>query len=513
MGSMGSASNVRDDPSAIHLDGRLGEHGDPATRPEAANPAVAVGRNSILLVGGTLVARVSAFLAAIVAVRLLAQEAFAVVVLAQATVAYLSVELDFGLTTAGMRAVAQGATSLRRAIGAILLIRVAVAIVGLVATAAAARLLGIQSEAFAVLMVFAVATAIAGLDLSWILQGLQRMGLRAFVVAGTALLNLFLLVALLAVWRDPLAVAVGYLVATVVVVATSAVLVLRAYGVPALPSPSFVRVLVLGAIPLGLGSVLAQVYYNFDILMLGAIRSLSEVAIYGAIYKIVLGLLMLAGTYGVVCLPAYAAAHAESEQAFRRILQRNVRLLSSFIVPVVILGTLAAESLVVFFFGDAYRLGGLPLAILLWSVALSFVSSTLAYALAAAGHGWHLTWATGAGAVVNVVTNLLLIPSLGMIGAAWATVAAELAVLLVVWRASRRFAVSGLSRHLLLLIPPAAAMIGVSLLLAPWSRGIGAGIGLMVFLLLAVAIGVWTPDDRRLLRSVAVQLLPKRSAG
>lgn len=472
---------------------------------------VTVGRNSVLMVGGTLAARLSAFLAAIVAVRLLVPEAFAVVVLAQAAVAYLSMVLDFGLTLVGMREVARDPASLHRTMGAILLIRSAVAVVGLALTAAVAQLLGLGPSASAVLMIFAVATTIAALDLSWILQGLQRMGLRAFVVAGTAFLNLTLLIVFLSVWRNPIAVAVAYLVATVVVVTASAVLVVRTYGAPSFPRLSVVQGLVLAAIPLGLGSLLAQVYYNFDILLLGAIRPLSEVAVYGAVYKIILGLLMLAGTYGMVCLPAYAAAHAKSDATFRRILQRNVRLLSSFILPIVILGTLAAESLAVGFFGEPYRAGGGPLAVLMWSVALSFVSSTLTYALAAAGHSWYLTGAALGGAIVNVAINLILIPRFGMLGAAWATVAAELTVLLIVWRASRRFALAGLSRHLLLLIPPSAAMIGAALLLAPISRGIGAGVGFLVFLLIAAITGVWTADDRRLLRSVGAQLVTKRA--
>jgi O-antigen/teichoic acid export membrane protein len=471
-----------------------------------------VGRNSILMVGGMLAARLSAFLATIVAVRLLVPEAFAVVVLAQAAVAYLSMILDFGLTLVGMREVAKEPASLHRIMGAILAIRSAVAVVGLALTAAIGIFLGLSGNALAVLVIFAVATAIAALDLSWILQGLQRMGLRAFVVAGTAVLNLSLLIVFLALWRDPMAVALAYLVATLLVVAASAVLVVRTYGPPALPRLPVVQGLVLAAIPLGLGSLLAQIYYNFDILMLGAVRPLTEVAAYGAVYKIVLGLLMLAGTYGVVCMPAYAAAHAKSDATFRRILQRNVRLLSSFILPIVILGTLAAESLAVGFFGEPYRPGGAPLAILMWSVALSFVSSALIYALAAAGHGWYLTGAAAAGAIVNVAFNLALVPRFGMHGAAWATVAAELAVLLVVWNASRRFAVAGLSRHLLLLIPPSVAMIAVGLLLAPMSRGIGAGVGFVVFVLLAGLIGVWTADDRRMLSSVASQLFSRRAA-
>ena len=505
------ASSPRRDDRRLELMPHGGaEQGAP--EPPGDSPAIAVGRNSVLMVGGTLIARLCAFLATIVAVRLLTQEAFAVVVLAQAIVAYLAVVLDFGLTTAGIRAVAQEPASLRRTMSAVLMVRIVVAIIGLLLTAGACSLLGVQPNAFLVLMVFAVATAIGSLDLSWVLQGLQRMELRALVVAGTALVNLALLAGLLLAWRDPLAVASAYLIATSVFVVGSGILVLRRSGAPAIPGTATIRSLLLIAIPLGLGSVLAQVYYNFDILMLGATRSLNEVAIYGAVYKIVLGLLMLAGTYGIVSLPAYAAAHAKSLQVFRRIMQRNVRLLSSFIVPVVILGTFAAESLVVFFFGEAYRSGGPPLAILLWSVMLSFVSSTLGYALAAAGQGWHLTGAAAGGAVVNVVINLVLIPPFGMVGAAWATVAAEFAVLLVVWRASRRFAVQGLSRHLLLLIPPAVAMIAVSLLLASWSRGIAAGLGLVAFIVLALVVGVWTADDRRLLRSVAGQLLSRGRA-
>lgn len=500
--AQGAAVSLADAPS-------VSTDPNPAALPRpVSSGAVRVGRNSVLLLVGTLTARLCAFLATVVTVRLLTPSDFAIIVLAQAVVAYFAMVLDFGLTLAGMRLVAHDASNLRRAMGSVLLIRLVVSATGLIVIAWGSVALGISGQATTVVLLFAGAAAVSALDLSWVLLGLQRMGLRSFVVAGTAVMNLALIIVLLLLRQDPRVVGVAYLLASIFVTTASGALVLRDYGMPIFSGGGLIRGLALAGIPLGLASLLAQVYYNFDILLLGALRSAIEVATYGAVYKIVLGLLMLAGTYGIVCLPAYAAAHQRSDLELRRLLLRNMRLLGSFILPVALVGTFVAEPATTVIFGERYVGGGVPLAILLWSVVLAFLSSSVLYALAAAGRGWVLTTAAAAGALVNVVVNVALIPKYGMVGAAVATVAAEAAVLAVVWRSSRALFDTAAMLELIRLVPPTAAMIAVALLTNPVSTYLAIACGLAAFVTLAMFSTVWTREDRQLLRSVLVHFLP-----
>ena len=83
--------------------------------------------------------------------------------------------------------------------------------------------------------------------------------------------------------------------------------------------------------------------------------------------------------------------------------------------------TLFATSLVTMLFGPDYSEAGSVLAIHVWATVFVF--------LGVAGGNWFLAenqqlislQRTALGAAVNVVLNILLIPLLGVVGAAWAT--------------------------------------------------------------------------------------------
>lgn len=62
------------------------------------------------------------------------------------------------------------------------------------------------------------------------------------------------------------------------------------------------------------------------------------------------------------------------------------------------------------------------------------VGTQILSVLASTGRSWPATWAWGSGAVVNVVLNLVLVPLLGLVGAAFATLASTVVVSLVALR-------------------------------------------------------------------------------
>jgi O-antigen/teichoic acid export membrane protein len=80
---------------------------------------------------------------------------------------------------------------------------------------------------------------------------------------------------------------------------------------------------------------------------------------------------------------------------------------------------------------DAFR-------ILAIALPIAFVNNAFIGALNASDRQVSFTWAAGWSVLVNVGLNLILIPTVGFVGAAWATVVTEVALGVVAWMLTAR---------------------------------------------------------------------------
>jgi O-antigen/teichoic acid export membrane protein len=108
------------------------------------------------------------------------------------------------------------------------------------------------------------------------------------------------------------------------------------------------------------------------------------------------------------------------------------------------LGIMWGQELMLFVFGGEYREAGELLFWLLLSLLFILPNYILTQGAIAMGREKGYAWGAVGAAVINIVLNLLWIPRFGVLGAAWATIAAEGClflglgwVLLRSWRASQ----------------------------------------------------------------------------
>ena len=94
--------------------------------------------------------------------------------------------------------------------------------------------------------------------------------------------------------------------------------------------------------------------------------------------------------------------------------------------------------LIPFAFGPAFADVALLLGVLAICVPLRFLSTSVGSALLTEGHMRYRVFAMLAATIVAVVLTFVLIPRSGGIGAAWATVAAEATLLLLMYLGVRR---------------------------------------------------------------------------
>jgi O-antigen/teichoic acid export membrane protein len=118
-------------------------------------------------------------------------------------------------------------------------------------------------------------------------------------------------------------------------------------------------------------------------------------------------------------------SHAGTAGEFDRMLTRTLHLTAVIAIPVGVGGTFLAAPVIGLLYGDAYRDSVLVLQIISWSAAIILLRGPLRLSLCAADHQQQDLRAALIGTSANVLLNILFIPRYGMIGAATATVCAE----------------------------------------------------------------------------------------
>jgi O-antigen/teichoic acid export membrane protein len=206
---------------------------------------------------------------------------------------------------------------------------------------------------------------------------------------------------------------------------------IRDYGLPRLDfRRDKVIDLLRRASILGISAIMIQIYYSVDTLLLGLMRSDTEVGWYNAAYRVVLLFTMLGGIVGEVIFPRLSrqSTQLDVQQKSRNMLL-GAKLLLYGSLPVALAGTLYSSQLMTLLFGSTYANGAPALQILIWQVFTVFCNVSFAYHLLAAEKNRLYFISVTAGAVINLSLNLLLIPAYGLVGAAITTIIAEVVVL------------------------------------------------------------------------------------
>jgi O-antigen/teichoic acid export membrane protein len=222
------------------------------------------------------------------------------------------------------------------------------------------------------------------------------------------------------------------------VVAEIGVLLLRiwsvhAYGLRVRLSLSTTRwwIWLRESIPLAIGFSLVSVYYKVDILLLSQLDSLSSVGKYTVGYKFadLAGYLPFALLTPVMTLMVGAWPH--SSHVVRRHFSRAWMLLFLSGTGIAVGFALVASPLIELLYGTRYESATGASTLLVFAAAIQFFSYLCFTTLASIGRNVAYAIGGAVGLVVNVAMNLVLIPELSFDGAAIATVATEILVVLL----------------------------------------------------------------------------------
>jgi O-antigen/teichoic acid export membrane protein len=373
--------------------------------------------------GSELAGKGAFFLVTIVAARRLSNEAFGLFALGTTFGWIAAVATDFGMQLHLAREVAQQPARAALLLRQWLRVRLWTALAAVAAVAAALPLSGASRSYALPLALFTVVYVISGLIefLHYFYRGLSRTDLESSLTLmqrlGTLVLGLGVLwwkpdvVWLALAMLIPVGLTFAYSLRRAVALADEAAGTTTGERAGA---ASWASVL-----PIGAGIVLSALYFRVDVFLLDAWAGTRTVGLYNAVFRLVEALRLLPAAVLAVALPSLCRATTH----------RPVILLSLTLTltALAVAGILAwrADGLVPLIYGGRFAEAVPAFRVLLFGFPLMTLNAVLTHQLV----GWHRQRAyaviCGAALIFNIALNTELIPTLGLLGAAWTTVATE----------------------------------------------------------------------------------------
>ncbi|MEK7654202.1 MAG: flippase [Patescibacteria group bacterium] len=186
--------------------------------------------------------------------------------------------------------------------------------------------------------------------------------------------------------------------------------------------------------PFGLMGLMGAINLNTDIIMVGWMRSAAEVGYYSAAQKPVLLLYVIPTLLASSIFPVMARMAKTFPTAVAALLEKAIAGVILCAVPVVILGIIFASPIINILFGSEYLPAINTFRILIFTVLIVYPSTLIGNAIFAFDAQKSFVWFVLASAIGNVLFNLLLIPALGIEGAAISTLLTQLITNLLIWR-------------------------------------------------------------------------------
>lgn len=175
-----------------------------------------------------------------------------------------------------------------------------------------------------------------------------------------------------------------------------------------------------------IAGLLIMVYTQMDKIMLGNLTTHETVGIYMAALTISSMWMFIANALIDSARPLIMTAKLENEQQYN---QKNKQLFCAIIwigISASIVITFLSKPLILLVYGAEFIEAVHVLTILIWSRIFSLIGSVKSIWLTMEGLGQYQVTFVGIAAVTNVVLNIFLIPKYGALGAAIATLLAEM---------------------------------------------------------------------------------------
>jgi O-antigen/teichoic acid export membrane protein len=177
--------------------------------------------------------------------------------------------------------------------------------------------------------------------------------------------------------------------------------------------------------PIALIIAFTTIYLQMNKILLLNWKGERAVGIYGAVEMIVMTLLILSNSLVLASFPVISKENKINREGSFHIYKGVFKLLAVLSLPIALGGMLLHKEIVLFIYGTDFMESSSVLKILIWLTPIIFLTNFTGSCLIAIEKQTQLATICGFNTLFNLSLNLILIPSLGVLGAAIASITTE----------------------------------------------------------------------------------------
>ena len=487
-----------------------------------------VARNTSFVLGAQAALKVLAFLFNIYVVRRLGDVHFGQYSIVVAYVAIFAIFTDWGMSTYAVREMARDRSQTSRLLPNIVAIRVVLSLIITIIAPLSALWLGKESD-----MVLGILIASAGLIL-YAFQGPLDCALtareRLDYTSTFALINQLIFWGLGVLLLISGMGFIGLIIASLAGVAVVALLsgrTLFKLGVGRLAlSVRRWPQLVLAAIPFGISDISYVFMQRFDTVLMSFVLSNAAAGWYNAPWTLINMILLVAQSIAIAMYPSMVRSYTEDPEALPGVIWQAIKYLLIVCLPIAVGGTVLADRIIITLYEETFANSIPVLQVMLWALPSLFLLELLGRVANTLYLERPAARINVINAIITVVLNLILVPTMGILGAALALVSGRTIRLAQYWRLIGNDRLVSRRWGSLLRVALAAATMGVSVSLlktvlsqAPIFATLDSKSGLLVligagaiaYVVALLASGSIERHEREFLRNMVLERLTKGS--
>jgi O-antigen/teichoic acid export membrane protein len=252
--------------------------------------------------------------------------------------------------------------------------------------------------------------------------------------------------------------------------------------------------------PFFLSALVTMLYAKINVLMLSKMVPEASLGYFMAAANLVDNLFFIPMAFNMTIFPAFSRIYGTSPEALRESYGKMVRYLVILTLGVSAGTVLVGEDVIRLLYGDQFVGATLVLQILIFYWGLAFFSNVQSSLLFSIHKERTQARIMVVASVASIMLNGILIYLYGIIGAAYAAVASEMIVVILItsalWKINFRWSLDSKTMKLTLNV---LAMAVIVQLLLPINLGLAIVAGALTYLLLLFPIGLVDEDDKVLL--------------
>ncbi|MHB8753035.1 MAG: oligosaccharide flippase family protein, partial [Aggregatilineales bacterium] len=172
--------------------------------------------------------------------------------------------------------------------------------------------------------------------------------------------------------------------------------------------------------------LLATIFFKIDVTLLEPLKGADVVAKYSVAYKWVDAIGVIPAFFTMALLPIMSRQAHDDKPGLLRNYQLAVKMLVMVALPVAVVTTFLAPTLIEVLAGSRYLPDGArALQLMIWFIPVGWINSLTQYVLIALDLQRPLKWPFVMGVIFNVSTNLLFIPMFSYQAASVVTILSE----------------------------------------------------------------------------------------